>query len=517
MKTAIAYCRYSSDNQREESIDAQLRAIRDYAKRNGYHVAKTYIDEAKTATTDNRPQFQKLFKDIKIERYDALIVHKLDRFARDRYDSANYRHKLKENGMVLLSVIENLDGSPESIILESVLEGMAEYYSKNLAREVMKGMRETAFQGRHTGGVPPLGYNVDKDGNYSINESEAAIVRAIFIMYSSGTSYNEMAARLNSEGYTTKTGKKFTKYSFHDLLKNEKYKGTFVFNKTAPKAADGKRNNHKEKSEAEMIRIENRMPQIVDVELWEKVNKIMTGNRRNGEKKAKRVYLLSGLIVCGECESPMSGNTRNCGRNKDEYSTYDCNRRKREKNCMAKSVNKDYVENLVIDYLANDYLTEKNATKIAKKLYEVSKNSVLAAESEIPILRLELSRLESEKRKIVDSIITSGISEWLNERGIEVKTRMEEIQIKIAALEKKKDLEILDVEKIKWFFLKDRYIKDKSPEDQKAIIRTHIEKVVIYHNDIDIHTSVDSSGEGEPLRFVSTINLFKYRHETGHK
>ncbi len=138
MTIAWAYCRFSSDHQREESIDAQIRAIRDYCGRNRITLEKIYRDEARSATTDDRPSFQQMFSDIKEYPCDLVIVHKLDRFSRDRYDSAFYKRKLKERGIRLVSVLENIDGSPESIILESVLEGMSEYYSRNLAREVQK-------------------------------------------------------------------------------------------------------------------------------------------------------------------------------------------------------------------------------------------------------------------------------------------------------------------------------------------------------------------------------------------
>ena len=188
MLLAVAYCRFSSDNQREESIDAQLRAIREYAKHNNIEITKVYKDEAKSATTDDRPQFLKMISDSKLGEFDAIIVHKLDRFSRNRYDSAVYKKKLKDNGVTLISVLEHLDGSPESIILESLLEGMAEYYSKNLAREVMKGMKETALQCKHTGGKPPLGYDVAPDKTYIINKTEAQIVKLIFKMYVDGFS-----------------------------------------------------------------------------------------------------------------------------------------------------------------------------------------------------------------------------------------------------------------------------------------------------------------------------------------
>lgn len=205
IKSAVAYARFSSNNQREESIDAQKRQIDDYARQNGYKILTYYTDSAKSATTDDRPGFQQMFRDIPALKIDAVIVHKLDRFSRDRYDSALYRHKLKEQGVKLISVTENFDDSPESVILESVIEAMSEYYSKNLARETMKGLIENAYQCRHNGGKPPLGYDVDPTThNYVINEKEAAVVRKIFDMYLNGDSYEAIVTYMNAHGCRTK-------------------------------------------------------------------------------------------------------------------------------------------------------------------------------------------------------------------------------------------------------------------------------------------------------------------------
>lgn len=270
MKAAI-YARYSSDNQREESIEAQVRAIKEYADKNGIIITKVYTDEAKSATTDNRPKFLEMIKDSEFRLFDAVIVHKLDRFSRDRYDSAYYKRVLKKNGVRLISVLEHLDDSPESIILESVLQGMAEYYSKNLAREVMKGMKETALQCKHTGGIPPLGYNIDPETKkYVVNADEAKAVRIIFEMYSEGYGYNQIIDKLNYLGYKTKIGRTFGKNSLSEILRNEKYIGTFVFNKV-PKMMDGKRNSHRTKSPDEIIKIANGVPAIIDRETFDKV------------------------------------------------------------------------------------------------------------------------------------------------------------------------------------------------------------------------------------------------------
>lgn len=190
IKKAVAYTRFSSDLQREESIDAQVRAIRQFAEQNGYALQKVYADRGISGTTDNRPQFQQMIDDAKAEKFDAVIVHKLDRFSRNRADSAIYRQVLSKHGIKLISVLENFNDSPESIMLQSVIEGYNEYYSKNLRREVMKGLKENALSCRHTGGTPCLGYDVDKTTmKLVINEYEAGAVRLIFQMYLEGNGY----------------------------------------------------------------------------------------------------------------------------------------------------------------------------------------------------------------------------------------------------------------------------------------------------------------------------------------
>lgn len=204
-KPAVAYARFSSDNQREESIDAQKRKIKEYADRFGYNIIKYYTDSAKSATTDNRPGFQAMIREAPALGAEAVIVHKLDRFSRDRYDSAVYKHELKKNGIRVISVLENIDDSPESVILESLLEGMSEYYSKNLARETMKGLMENAYSCRHNGGKPPLGYDVDPvTHQYIINPDEAEAVRNIYKMYLAGKGYAEIVKYLNAHNYRTK-------------------------------------------------------------------------------------------------------------------------------------------------------------------------------------------------------------------------------------------------------------------------------------------------------------------------
>jgi len=178
----VIYARFSSEMQRDESIDAQIRAIEEYAKRNNIVVVGNYIDKAKSATTDNRPEFQQMIADAANNQFDVVLVHKLDRFSRNRNDSIAYRMQIKRHGVALISVLEYIDeGSPESIILESVLEAMVEYYSRNLARKVEKGKKENALKGKHVGGIPPLGYDLDRATmKLVINPHESECIRLIF-------------------------------------------------------------------------------------------------------------------------------------------------------------------------------------------------------------------------------------------------------------------------------------------------------------------------------------------------
>lgn len=223
MINAVAYARFSSDNQRGESILAQVRAIEDYCQKNNYRLIKIYKDEAISGTSiEDREQFLQMIDDSKNRTFKYVIVHKFDRFARNRYDHALYEKKLEDNGIKLISVIEQLSDSPESVILKSVLTGMNEYYSLNLAREVRKGQKENALKCVHNGGISPLGYDLTEDKTYKINETEAEAVKLIFKMYLEGHGYAHIASELNSKGFVNKLGKPFRKTSIRDTLLNEK-------------------------------------------------------------------------------------------------------------------------------------------------------------------------------------------------------------------------------------------------------------------------------------------------------
>lgn len=483
MKKAFAYARFSSDNQREESIDAQLRAIHEYCEREDIELVDEFIDRAKSATTDQRPNFQRMIAAAGTTDVDYVIVHKLDRFARNRYDSAIYRRALKLNGVRLISVLERFDDSPESVILQSVLEGFAEYYSKNLAREVQKGMKETALQCKHTGGRPPLGYALNADHTYCVEPIGAAIVRTIFRMYADGHSYSEILRAL--DGARTGSGGHFGKNSLADILRNEKYTGTYIFNRTTSKGEDGRRNNHAQKDPSEIVRIPGGMPRIIDDETWNAVQTRLHDARRNAAGTAKRVYLLSGLLICGRCGSAMHGATSYCGRNKAEYSYYGCGMRSRSGRCDLPRF--------------SARLLDENVLLAVEKMLSISDEELREIYDRI-VERLPLEKPDtSEDRKLLDALqrrlnnLISVASQVPTESiGAEIRAVEQQIQavtFRIAATPTFST--IPSFETIYAFVRQKLDIRKKEPIEQRALLNRLIEKIVVRApEDFDVYFKI---------------------------
>ena len=362
MKKAFAYARFSTDMQREESIDAQFRAIKEYCSRNKIFLVNTFSDEGISGTTDNRPEFQKMIK--QAEEVDFIIVHKLDRFSRNKYDSAIYKRELSQKNVRVISVLENLDDSPESVILESVLEGMSEYFSKNLSREVKKGLYENAYKGKFNGGIPLFGYSIDQDKNYVINEYQAIAVRLIFDRFAKGSSYTEIINELDSLGYKTVKGNSFKSTTLYEMLSNERYIGTYIFSKEDYNLRNKKRNSHRYKNREDMIIIENGNPAIIDKKTWNLVKERQKLNSKTSNK-SKWNYVLSPFLYCDECGERLNGTTRknNQGR---YYHYYRCV----NKNCSQQSIRTDFLEEEFYAAFNEAIFSEENKKTLAKRMKE---------------------------------------------------------------------------------------------------------------------------------------------------
>ena len=491
---AALYARFSSDNQRTESIDAQIRAMATYCQQRRIAIVDTYIDEAKSATTDRRPSFQQMIADSSMHTFNIVLVHKLDRFARNRYDSAVYKRELKKNGVQVYSVLENLDNSPESIMMESVLEGMSEYYSQNLAREVMKGMRETALQCKHTGGKPPLGYDVDPVSHkLVINPQEAEAVKLIFEMYSEGSGYSEILTTLHNMGHKTKNGKDFQKNSLYSILSNPKYQGIYVFNRSSAKSITGTRNTHLLNDSEDIITVEGGVPQIVDEWTFSKVQKRIDSNKHIGARnKAKTVYLLAGKVFCRVCGRSMTGNTRYSGRNKDKYVTY----RYPSKHyiCNNKEINQGFLDRFVAAMLEVHIFNAVAIQEIAKKIEAMSGNHSEMIAEERDKLRASLDEVNESITNITNVIMSGIVSAALTDKLAELEQEKARIEIDIEKLEQRdtagKDTEadILSIP-LKYAGLKGNISNPK----YKTYIQDFIEKIEVgrYELSITLKTGLD--------------------------
>jgi site-specific DNA recombinase len=515
---AVVYARFSSDNQKEESITAQVRACRVYAEKNGLKIIKVYSDEAESALTDDRPQFLQMIKDLKNGlEVDYVLYHKTDRFARNRYDAAIYKRKIQECGARHIAVDQPLDpeNRPEDIIMESLMDGLAEYYSRNLAKEVMKGMKELAYEAKHVCGRPPLGLAVGPDRRYVIDEKNAPAIRTIFKMYDQGYSYSKILEKVNGAGYRTQNGNPFGKNSLHDILKNKKYAGVYTFNRAAKKTLAGKRNHHASKNAKEIIEIPEAIPAIIDLETFERVQRKMKTRERDksqGRNKAKVVYLLSGIIWCGECNNRMVGAFSSYrpkpGEEPRRKYRYECNYRKRTRQCGMSPVGKTWVEDAVISKLEKEILNKKSIHTLAHKIYDYYKKQRTYETGEGDYLKKEIREVEKKISNLVDVIVETGKKasslvekiSLLEQQKATLEERLREWQVR-------HEEEIITFERIVAYLNRYREILLRGdPMEQKQVIQELVEKVVVYDDDIKItfKVSVDSNGGRELFRIEST-------------
>lgn len=404
---AALYARYSSDQQREESIVAQLRACREYCKRKNYTIIHEYADEAYSGTNDNRPQFQEMLAAADAGMFEVLVAHKIDRFGRNAYNFYKNIHRLEMAGVKIEYAAQEISDTPEGHMMQTVMIGMSEWYSLNLSKEIKKGLKENVLAGKTLGGIPLYGYDVDKDTKkYIINEHEAVAVRQMFSMYATGHSYGEIINWLNESGYRTKRGRTFGKNSLHDLFHNRRYIGMSVGCKNY-KQKNGKRNAHMPDDENTII-AENACPAIIEREVFDMVQKKMKENqKRAGAFAARRTYLLSGYVFCDECGASMTG-AANVDRNGNYRRYYRCGTAVKggKSACNNRSVNADDLEALVLEktkaLLYDDGVLAKLTEKAISEYSRLQKDRTTGAafmQKERDKARAELDRLYKKMRE----------------------------------------------------------------------------------------------------------------------
>lgn len=454
MKTAVIYARYSSDSQSEQSIEGQLRVCEEYAQRNNILILNTYIDRAMTGTNDNRPDFQQMLKDSNRKEWNYVLVYKLDRFSRNKYESTIHKKTLKNNGVTLLSAMENIPDTPEGIILESLLEGMNQYFSAELSQKVRRGMKETRLKGNFTGGYILYGYNVE-NRKVVINENQAEVVRYIFEQYSLGVFVKDIMKALTAKGIYNH-GKPFARNTVYNILKNEKYSGIYRHNGEV---------------------FENMYPQIVPTEIYEKVRAKINENQY-GKRSVEVVYLLRHKLKCGYCGQPISAET-GTSKNGQVKRYYKCLGRKRQNGCQKSMIGKDYLENLIITTTVDELSKPQNMNSLVKGLLKIQEQQ----SNGTPILNLltkEKRQTENAISNIMTAIEKGVITNTTTKRLKELEEQQENLEKQIL-IERSKTAVKLTERDIR------EYYEQALKLEPQMLINFLINEILLFDDKIEIH------------------------------
>ena len=405
---AVIYARYSSHAQKDASIEQQIRECRKYAREHDLQIVGEYCDHALSGTSDKRPQFIKMIKDSEKGHWQRVLVYKIDRFARNRYDSAMYKVRLRKYGVKVTSVMEPIPEGPEGILLESVLEGSAEYYSANLSQNILRGMHDNALACKVNNGALALGFEKGPDGRFAIVPEEAEIVREIYRMYADGMNTTEISAVLNARGVRTSRGARWNKNSLHTILRNERYAGVYIWKE---------------------VRVEGGIPAIISRELFDEVqDRLKRVARAPAAARTDVDYLLTGKLYCGHCGSAMVGES-GAGKSGRKFYYYNCVKRKREKACQKKQVRKDWIEELVVRETRERCLTDEMIAVIVDAALELQER-----EKDDSVLRgfeTELADVQKAIGNMIKAIEQGIITPSTKQRLDELEERRSELEIAI--------------------------------------------------------------------------------------
>ncbi len=408
------YARYSAGpNQTDQSIEGQVADCQAYAERNGIQIVEIYADRHISGKSIvGRNEFQRMLHDAEQHRFECVIVWKIDRFGRDRQDIALSKMKLKKAGVRLLYAEESVPEGPEGIILESVLEGLAEYYSADLRQKIVRGMRETAKKGQYCGAPLPIGYTVDDEKHIIVDEEKAAVVREAFWMHNAGAQTKELVELFRKHGVTGQRGKPITQAVIYRMLRNEKYLGRF-----------------------EIQGVEILTDPIIDLATFEEAAKHFGTPRNNAAGRAKVDYLLSCKCFCSYCGAMLNGESGTSKTGK-VYHYYKCGAKKRGEKCELKPIPRDHFEDRVIEATVEDMLTEDMIEKLTVRILEIQEQE--DALDPAAAYRKQLDSNRKRQRNILDAIEEGTGARGLAGRLAELEAEEEELLVEIERAEMKK-------------------------------------------------------------------------------
>ena len=482
---AALYARVSSDRQDVDlSVAAQLRALRDYAAKNGYLVAREFVDEAESGRIADRPQFRKMIDEA--SRTDApfreILVWKFSRFTRKREHAVAFKSMLRRKGVRVVSITEHADDTPTGKLMEAIIESVDEFYSENLAEEVKRGMREAASRGFWMGSRTPYGYNrvmvpdgAKKRPTLELDQDAALVVKRIFDLAEAGTGMLKITRALNDEGVASPTGKLWSKNGIHFILRNEVYTGTLLW---------GSRG----KDKAEPVRIEKNFPAIVSKAQFRRVNKLMHSRapKRTHPRRVGSTYLLSGLVKCHRCKRALSGQDAKSG----QFAYYVCQSLIKQGSgaCDSPRLNARRFEELVVEKIRSNILTEGSITNLVKVVDEEMDGIAAEQRKRLETVESELEEVRRKLGRVWHFIENSDIemadaSDRIREHR-ERQERLEEAAAEARAILAERRAVLDDVETIAAYAREMRdFLVESELTERRAFIESFVKEIVVTPDD----------------------------------
>ncbi len=483
---AALYARVSSDRQDVDlSVAAQMRALRDYARKNGYLVAREYVDEAESGRIADRPEFRKMIDAATKTNapFREILVWKFSRFTRKREHAVAFKSLLRRKGVRVVSITEQADDTPTGKLLEGIIESVDEFYSENLAQEVLRGMREAASRGFWIGSRTPYGYNrvMVQDGpkkrpTLELDPDTSPVVERIFDMAQAGKGMLPIAETLNDEGLASPAGKLWSKNTVHFILKNEVYTGTLIWGARA-------------KDKAEPVRVEKAFPAIVSKTRFRRVNSLMRSRAPKiaHPRRVASSYLLSGLVKCKSCNRALSGQDAKSG----QFSYYVCQSiMKRGKDaCKTPRLNARRFEEMVVGKIRSNVLTDGNIRALVKVVDEQMDG--VAQEQRTKLETIE-DELEDVKRKLgriwhfietADDVEMADASARIREHR-DRQERLEDLAAEARAILSQRRADLDDVETIAAYAQDmSEFLKESELTERRAFIETFVKEIVVMPGD----------------------------------
>ena len=403
---AALYARVSSDRQDVDlSVAAQLRALRDYAGKNGYMVAREYVDEAESGRIADRPEFRKMIDEAAKPNapFQEILVWKFSRFTRKREHAVAFKSMLRRKGVRVVSITEQADDTPTGKLLEGIIESVDEFYSENLAQEVTRGMREAASRGFWVASRTPYGYarvmvqdGAKKRPTLEPDQDASPIVKRIFDLAEAGRGMTDITRTLNDEGIASPAGKLWGKTSVHAILRNEAYTGTLVWGTTA-------------KDKADPVRVDKAFPSIISKAQFRRVSRLMRSRapKRTHPRRVGSSYLLSGLVKCKTCNRALSGQDSKSG----QFSYYVCQSLMKRGSgaCDAPRLNARRFEEMVVGKIRSNILTEGNIRELVKVVGEEMDGVAREQRKRLETIDSELADMKRRLDRLYNLVETTDL------------------------------------------------------------------------------------------------------------